>query len=116
MSDVDRSLLSSSKPTIRIIGYWHFKFGDGYSHPQALVDPAWESGRRAAIVRYLRAGFVLGREFGSSYCRFGCPEFNGSADLCDDAWLWPDGLAHYVEHHLIRLPDEFVAHAASRDF
>jgi hypothetical protein len=41
---------------------------------------------------------------------------NGSTDLCDDVWCWPEGLAHYVEVHHVRLPDEFVAHAVSRHF
>jgi hypothetical protein len=41
---------------------------------------------------------------------------NGCTQLCDDMWCWPEGLAHYVENHGIRLPDEFVAHAAERGF
>jgi len=41
---------------------------------------------------------------------------NGRADMCDDVWCWPEGLAHYVEVHHIRLPDDFVAHARSRNF
>jgi hypothetical protein len=44
------------------------------------------------------------------------PMPNGSWICCDDAWCWPDGLAHYVEAHGIRLPDQFVAHVAARDF
>jgi hypothetical protein len=41
---------------------------------------------------------------------------NGFRDQSDGVWLWPEGLAHYVDKHGIRLPDEFVAHAASREF
>jgi len=44
------------------------------------------------------------------------PLLNGCTELCDDMWCWPEGLAHYVEKHGIRLPDEFVAHAAERGF
>ena len=44
------------------------------------------------------------------------PLSNGTTELCDDMWCWPEGLAHYVEKHGIRLPDEFVAHAAERGF
>ena len=42
------------------------------------------------------------------------PSLNGLETLGDDRWCWPSGLAHYVEAHAIRLPDEFVAHAAAR--
>jgi hypothetical protein len=33
----------------------------------------------------------------------------GGRDLTDGVWMWPEGLAHYVERHAVRLPDEFVA-------
>jgi hypothetical protein len=29
------------------------------------------------------------------------------------AWVWPAGLAHYVEHHEVMLPAEFVERAVS---
>ena len=44
------------------------------------------------------------------------PTLNGFEMCGDDRWCWPSGLAHYVEAHAIRLPDEFVAHAAARQF
>ena len=103
------------RPKRTLIGYWHAG-ADPYSHPQVLVDPGWEAGRRDAIVGYLRSGATCGMYLGWSYCRFGCYDQNGGRELCDDRWCWPSGLAHYVEHHLIRLPDEFVAHAAAREF
>ena len=33
----------------------------------------------------------------------------GSSDLTDGVWLWPEGLAHYVEVHGLPLPEEFIA-------
>src|SRR5262245_48523055 len=48
---------------------------------------------------------------GFSCCRFDCgiPDNEmGSCDLYDGKWLWPEGLAHYVERHSVRLPDEFI--------
>ena len=99
-----------------LIGYWH---DEGYAaslpHPQCLVDPKWERDRRRRIVGYLKAGRTAIAYPGSSYCRFGCAE-KGSVELTDGTWIWPEGLAHYVHMHKIRLPDEFVAHAASRRF
>ncbi|MFT5048691.1 MAG: hypothetical protein ACI8QZ_000078 [Chlamydiales bacterium] len=32
----------------------------------------------------------------------------GSRCLTDGEWVWPEGLAHYVEAHHVRLPDEFL--------
>lgn len=32
----------------------------------------------------------------------------GSKCLTDGNWVWPEGLAHYIEAHEVRLPDEFV--------
>jgi hypothetical protein len=48
---------------------------------------------------------------GYSFCRFGCgiPDRDmGSCDFYDGEWLWPQGLAHYIERHSVRLPDEFI--------
>jgi hypothetical protein len=28
--------------------------------------------------------------------------------------VWPEGLAHYVEVHSVRLPDEFIDHMRSQ--
>jgi len=146
-----------------LIGYWHDDYGDSYSHPQPLVNHAWETAHRGRIVKYLKSGYVNAYGCGHSYCRCGCTEIswtktddpskgeyremrfsfrvgtdraqrtvverdfghyirsdrplhNGNRFYCDDVWCWPEGLAHYVETHGIRLPDEFVAHAAARDF
>jgi predicted component of type VI protein secretion system len=38
----------------------------------------------------------------------------GSADLTDGDWLWPEGLAHYIDSHSVCLPDEFVETMRSR--
>src|SRR5690606_27873281 len=34
----------------------------------------------------------------------------GNCELTDGHWLWPSGLAHYVAHHDVALPDEFMSH------
>jgi hypothetical protein len=34
----------------------------------------------------------------------------GSRDLTDGTWVWPQGLAHYVEVHNVMLPQEFIDH------
>ena len=37
----------------------------------------------------------------------------GSRDLTDGIWVWPEGLAHYVDIHSVGLPEEFTKHALS---
>lgn len=56
---------------------------------------------------------------GTSFCRFVCgtPDWEmGDSSLHDGEWEWPDGLAHYVERHSVRLPDEFINTMRSRDW
>jgi uncharacterized protein (DUF952 family) len=40
--------------------------------------------------------------------RYGDPVDMGDSDLYDGEWVWPEGLAHYVERHAVRLPEDFV--------
>ncbi|WP_419702732.1 hypothetical protein [Promicromonospora sp. NFX87] len=47
---------------------------------------------------------------GMSSCRF-CGELVGHREQTDGTYLWPEGLAHYVAEHDVRLPAEFVRHA-----
>ena len=66
------------------------------------------------MARYLRTGSTVNSWCGYSWCRFGCgiqgPEI-GSRDLSDGEWLWPEGLAHYVSVHSVRVPDEIIDRA-----
>ena len=98
------------------VGYWH-SFGPFafLPHPQCLVDHRWDARRRRQIVSYLDAGRVFANYMGFSRCRF-CRTINGTADLTDGLWIWPEGLGHYVATHGVRLPDEFVAHAERSGF
>jgi hypothetical protein len=50
---------------------------------------------------------------GQSSCRF-CGADNGALEYSDGVYQWPEGLAHYVSDHSVRLPGEFVAHAVER--
>lgn len=87
--------------------------------PKALVDPGWELADRPRIVGYLQSGTVWNRYLGYSWCRFDGgppPKQMGTADLCDGAWLWPEGLHVYVGQYHVRLPDEFVDHMRRHGF
>ena len=88
-------------------------------HPRLFVDPTWEVADRPKIVRYLRSGAPWLHFLGYSYCRFENgppPKEMGSSDLSDGAWLWPEGLAVYVERFHVRLPAEFAEHMRRHEF
>jgi hypothetical protein len=63
-------------------------------------------------------GYVLGGTYtvaamGRSKCRL-CGKPNGSGEFTDGTYAWPEGLAHYVYDHSVRLPQEFMDHARAR--
>lgn len=105
---------------IRLIGYWWSSYEGGPDpHPADLCDSAWNPHDREALLRYLDNAPVLFAYFGYSYCRFDCgidDKQMGCRTLTDGTWGWPQGLAHYVRQHAVRLPDEFVAHARQAGF
>jgi hypothetical protein len=98
------------------IGWWISSFDDASRPaPQELVCE-WQPDFRAAVVRHLASGRRLESYMGHSWCRFGCgidAARMGSADLTDGQWIWPEGLAHYVEVHSVGLPQEFIEHVLS---
>jgi len=97
---------------LKTIGYWQENRGTLMlcPQPQSLVRPDWHLAERERILGYLRGGFAYLAFGGWSTCRFRCAagEYNGSRELTDGEWSWPEGLAHYVECHSLMLPEEFV--------
>jgi hypothetical protein len=102
--------------TLEVLGWWfHERAPDAYPMPQLLVSP-WQPRQRAAVLAYLRAGRTLVAYEASSYCRFACGERDmGHRDLSDGTFVWPEGLAHYLDRHEVRLPERFVAHVLAHD-
>ena len=101
---------------LQAIGFWRGPDDRSLIHPKRLIDPEWQTDRRTQIVAYLRSASYGCSYLGYSWCRFKCgiaDDEMGTSDLTDGVWCWPDGLAHYVEQHSIKLPAEFVAHAES---
>jgi hypothetical protein len=98
---------------LRLIGYWA-----GPAAPDGLPDvrdfvSAVDSAARQPVVAYLRSGAVFVAAAGVSTCRL-CGAANGSAEQTDgEHFVWPEGLAHYVEAHGVSLPDEVVAVAVA---
>jgi hypothetical protein len=107
---------------MRGIGYWRNEHEEEFREcplPQNLVDRSWQAGELTRVIAYLASGRVYEVYRGYSHCRFRCgieSRLMGSCDLTDGSWVWPQGLAHYVETHAVALPDEFVTHCAENDW
>jgi hypothetical protein len=94
-----------------LIGYWCSDRTPHWPDPASFVDLSWDPIEREAVTDYLRRGFVARAYMGHSRCRF-CDEPVGSLELSDGTFIWPEGLAHYVDQHGVRLPASFVEHVA----
>jgi hypothetical protein len=92
---------------LRAIGYWRSDSHPELPDPTEFVDSAWDPEERDAVAGYLRSGTVARAFMGYSPCRL-CGEPNGSLEFTDGDLLWPEGLAHYLDEHGVRLPDVIV--------
>ncbi len=84
-----------------------------FRHPIAFVDSEWDLAERRLVAHHLRSGKRADSCMGYSWCRFHCGVDDaemGDSDFSDGLWLWPEGLAHYVLEHAVRLPEEFLRH------
>lgn len=101
---------------LEVLGWWfNERAPNGLPRPQLLVAP-WLPRERDAVLTYLRAAPMLVTYDEPSWCRFDCGERDmGHRDLTDGIYVWPDGLAHYIERHDVRLPERFVAHVLARN-
>lgn len=95
--------------TLRLIGYWAEADDDSWPDPLAFVDPHPDPVNQSRVSDYLRHGTVYVASAGFSPCRL-CGGANGSTELTDGQhFVWPEGLAHYVDIHGLRLPDEVIS-------
>jgi hypothetical protein len=94
---------------LTLIGYWAGEGLDEWPDPRSFVDLTWDALERSIVVDYLKRGFVARACMGMSPCRF-CGKLNGSLELTDGVFVWPEGFAHYLEEHGVRPPDSFVDH------
>jgi hypothetical protein len=103
---------------LKVIGFWRPYWPESVWVPSELPDVTWLVRRgwrlreRGRILAYLRSGHTFLACAGFSTCRFWlCPVWRsrlGHRDLTDGQWVWPEGLAHYVQRHWVCLPDEFM--------
>ena len=102
---------------VRLIGYWRGggdEDDDQWPDPRDLIDESWGSQERELVAAYFEHGFVARGFMGFSGCRLCGKDWNGSAELTDGVYLWPEGFAHYVREHSVKLPDEVLAHIRRR--
>lgn len=100
---------------LSLIGYWRAE-GDWtseYPDPRDWIDPDWDEQERDATWFYFASGTLFRTFMGFSPCRI-CGENNGAVEYTDGTYVWPEGLAHYIYEHAVRLPDELVTHARLR--
>jgi cytosine/adenosine deaminase-related metal-dependent hydrolase len=101
---------------LTLIGYWSSEGLEGWPEDRRwpdvtdFVDEAWDPEERDLVARYLEHGFLHSAWMGYSPCRLCSKRDNGCLEVTDGTYVWPEGLAHYVEEHSVRLPERFVKH------
>lgn len=91
------------------IGYWASARSTDWPDPARFIDLSWDALEREAVAEYLSHGLIARRYLGPSMCRM-CGGRNGSLELTDGVFIWPEGLAHYVEEHGVRPPAKITRH------
>ncbi len=107
--------MMNSMTALLLIGYWRADRDTSSSlpDPHDWIDNDWDEDERHATWFYFAAGTLYRTFMGLSPCRI-CGEPNGAVEYTDGVYVWPEGLAHYIYDHGLRLPDELVQHARSR--
>ncbi len=86
----------------RVVGYWSPP--DEYPDAKKCVNEQWAEEHPdefLMLCEHLENGEHHAAYKGQSRCRI-CGEANGSTELTDGKFYWPQGLLHYVlEHHVI---------------
>jgi hypothetical protein len=88
---------------LELIGYWTADEGDGLPHPNDFIAEASDSKVENDLADLLDDGIPYRYFMGFSPCRI-CGKHNGSAELTDGRFAWPEGLSHYVRDHHVQLP------------
>ena len=100
---------------LKLIGYWKGGFdtaNDIWPDPKDFVSEiSFEE--KQTLLSYLESAIRMPyAAAGVSECRF-CGKAVGNGEYTDGKFLWPEGLAHYIQEHSVQLPEEFLAQALS---
>lgn len=108
------------KPVIRCR---EFPFGtvDDPSMRAFMAPEPWP--HQEQVLQYLRSGLILGVTMGADLADwFDRPQkanpliegqaVGGTTEMTDGVWFWYAGLIHFIEKYNVRVPEEFIQHAA----
>ena len=116
------SLTTSQINDLKRVGFWWSPDELELPHPREYVDQSWDCSERDRAITYLEQSYHLTRfSCGWSWCRFGCsggestPEM-GHGECTDGVWLFPEGFLHYVRHHAVKPPHDFLEHMRKMNF
>ena len=117
-TETDMERYAARYPGAKFIGFWRRHKNedceDNLPWPEDFIDEEQSECFINMVAGYLDSGSIRERYMGQAYCRICNTWGNGSADLSDGTYVWPEGLSHYVREHKVRLPDEFVQHIIDR--
>ena len=112
------------KPVVR---FREFPFGTmkDPSMKEFMASAPWP--RQEKVLDYLRSGLVLAYPMGADLMDwFDRPQranpliagepLGGVTPLTDGEWFWNAGLIHFVEKYNVRVPDEYIEHAARNEW
>jgi hypothetical protein len=82
----------------------------------------WE--KQGQVLAYLRSGYILGYPMGGDLpdwfdnSQRANPviegrQVGGATPMTDGIWFWPAGLISFIEKYNVRVPQEFIEHAAA---
>ncbi len=102
----------SGFPHLKHVGYWRRPgvLVGPLPDPHAMVDASWDKSERDRVLAYLKTGKAVMRYMGYSDCRICGKTIDGTGDMSDGVWVWPEGFGHYLSLHDVRPPAEFVTH------
>ncbi len=89
------------------VGFWRSEAAPTLPAPHDFVDDTWDLQERRRVADYLDYGKVVGDCGILATCCI-CGQRNGSQELSDGVFVWPEGLGHYVREHAVRLPQAFI--------
>lgn len=94
------------------IGYWKggASYNDQYPDVNDYIRPRWSPLTKEMVLMYLDKGKTVKHWKGSSNCRI-CGKENGSTELSDGTYVWPEGFSHYIEKHDVMPPEDFIERA-----
>lgn len=103
------------------IGRWRREDDADWPDPADLVDPGWDVDERSLVATYLEEGRASpvveirrspdgSVEVGSRCQLCGADDTFSLAYVTDGTYVWPEGLAHYVETHSVRPPSRVLDH------